>query len=75
MCECKNILTFFISFPSAIYDVDEEQEKLDLEPDFQYIPEMSGLELSHSEADSLRSSIQLPERWAVQRVPWLHSLM
>ncbi len=56
--KCK-ILTFFISFPSAIYDVDEEQEKLDLEPDFQYIPEMSGLELSHSEADSLRSSIQL----------------
>ncbi len=39
--------------------MDEEQEKLDLEPDFQYIPETSGLELSHSEADSLRSSIQL----------------
>uniref|UniRef100_A0A8C2GTZ8 protein-tyrosine-phosphatase n=1 Tax=Cyprinus carpio TaxID=7962 RepID=A0A8C2GTZ8_CYPCA len=35
------------------------QEKLDLEPDFQYIPEISGLEQCHSEADSLRSSIQL----------------
>uniref|UniRef100_A0A8C2BDV1 protein-tyrosine-phosphatase n=1 Tax=Cyprinus carpio TaxID=7962 RepID=A0A8C2BDV1_CYPCA len=34
-------------------------EKLDLEPDFQYIPEISGLEQCHSEADSLRSSIQL----------------
>ncbi|XP_057184660.1 tyrosine-protein phosphatase non-receptor type 4-like [Triplophysa rosa] len=45
--------------PPAIYDVDEDQEKLDLEPDFQYIPEKSSLDQSHSDADSLKSSIQL----------------
>ncbi|XP_058616491.1 tyrosine-protein phosphatase non-receptor type 4b isoform X1 [Onychostoma macrolepis] len=58
-CEDQSGELILLVRPNAIYDVDEEQEKLDLEPDFQYIPETSGLELSHSEADSLRSSIQL----------------
>uniref|UniRef100_A0A8C2CUJ4 protein-tyrosine-phosphatase n=1 Tax=Cyprinus carpio TaxID=7962 RepID=A0A8C2CUJ4_CYPCA len=58
-CEDQSGELILLVRPNAIYDVDEEQEKLDLEPDFQYIPEMSGLELSHSEADSLRSCIQL----------------
>ncbi|XP_067252491.1 tyrosine-protein phosphatase non-receptor type 4b isoform X2 [Chanodichthys erythropterus] len=58
-CEDQSGELILLVRPNAIYDVDEEQEKLDLEPDFQYIPETSGLEQSHSEADSLRSSIQL----------------
>uniref|UniRef100_A0A673HNC4 Tyrosine-protein phosphatase n=1 Tax=Sinocyclocheilus rhinocerous TaxID=307959 RepID=A0A673HNC4_9TELE len=58
-CEDQSGELILLVRPNAIYDVDEEQEKLDLEPDFQYIPEISGLEQSHSEADSLRSSIQL----------------
>ncbi|XP_016406930.1 tyrosine-protein phosphatase non-receptor type 4-like [Sinocyclocheilus rhinocerous] len=58
-CEDQSGELILLVRPNAIYDVDEEQEKLDLEPDFQYIPETSGLELSHSEADSLRYSIQL----------------
>ncbi|XP_056303839.1 tyrosine-protein phosphatase non-receptor type 4b isoform X2 [Danio aesculapii] len=57
-CEDQSGELILLVRPNAIYDVDEEQEKLDLEPDFQYIPEACGLE-SHSEADSLRSSIQL----------------
>uniref|UniRef100_A0A8C2EL89 Tyrosine-protein phosphatase n=1 Tax=Cyprinus carpio TaxID=7962 RepID=A0A8C2EL89_CYPCA len=58
-CEDQSGELILLVRPNAIYDVDEEQEKLDLEPDFQYIPEISGLEQCHSEADSLRSSIQL----------------
>ncbi|XP_067271771.1 tyrosine-protein phosphatase non-receptor type 4b isoform X3 [Pseudorasbora parva] len=58
-CEDQSGELILLVRPNAIYDVDEEQEKLDLEPDFQYISETSGLEQSHSEADSLRSSIQL----------------
>ncbi|KAL0160607.1 hypothetical protein M9458_044332, partial [Cirrhinus mrigala] len=58
-CEDQSGELILLVRPNAIYDVDEEQEKLDLEPDFQYIPEIAGLEQIHSEADSLRSSIQL----------------
>ncbi|RXN13568.1 tyrosine- phosphatase non-receptor type 4-like isoform X1 [Labeo rohita] len=58
-CEDQSGELILLVRPNAIYDVDEEQEKLDLEPDFQYIPEMAGLEQIHSEAESLRSSIQL----------------
>lgn len=44
---------------AAIYDVDEEEEKLDLEPEFQYIPESCGLDRSHSEPDGWKSSFQM----------------
>lgn len=44
---------------TAIYDVDEEEEKLDLDSEFQYIPESCGLDRSHSEPDGWKSSFQL----------------
>lgn len=44
---------------AAIYDVDEEDEKLDLEPEFQYVPESCGLDRSHSEPDGWKSSFQM----------------
>ncbi|XP_051978355.1 tyrosine-protein phosphatase non-receptor type 4b isoform X2 [Xyrauchen texanus] len=58
-CEDQSGELILLVRPNAIYDVDEEQEKLDLEPDFQYIPETSGLGQTHSEADSLKSSMQV----------------
>lgn len=58
-CEDQSGELILLVRPNAIYDVDEDQEKLDLEPDFQYIPETSSLDHSRSDADSLRSSIQL----------------
>lgn len=39
--------------------MDEEEEKLDLEPEFQYIPESCGLDRSHSEPDGWKSSFQM----------------
>ncbi|KAK3528373.1 hypothetical protein QTP86_034129 [Hemibagrus guttatus] len=43
----------------AIYDVDEEEEKLDLEPEFQYIPESCAMDRSHSDPDGWKSSFQM----------------
>ncbi|XP_051549133.1 tyrosine-protein phosphatase non-receptor type 4-like isoform X1 [Myxocyprinus asiaticus] len=58
-CEDQSGELILLVRPNAIYDVDEEQEKLDLELDFQYIPETSDLNKTHLQVDSLKSSIKL----------------
>ncbi|XP_026872433.1 tyrosine-protein phosphatase non-receptor type 4b isoform X2 [Electrophorus electricus] len=58
-CENQSGELILLVRPNAIYDVDEEEEKLDLEPEFQFIPESCGLERSHSEPDGWKSSFQL----------------
>lgn len=53
-------LCFFCGFFLAVYDVVEE--KLENEPDFQYIPEKAPLDSVHQDDHSLRESmIQLAE--------------
>lgn len=39
--------------------MDEEEEKLDLEPEFQYIPESCAMDRSHSDPDGWKSSFQM----------------
>ncbi|XP_026803560.2 tyrosine-protein phosphatase non-receptor type 4b isoform X2 [Pangasianodon hypophthalmus] len=58
-CENQSGELILLVRPNAIYDVDEEEEKLDLEPEFQYIPESCGLDRSHSEPDGWKSSFQM----------------
>ncbi|KAM8933746.1 tyrosine-protein phosphatase non-receptor type 4 [Pelodytes ibericus] len=46
--------------PNAVYDIVEE--RMESEPDFQYIPEKTPMDSSHSDEDALRESmIQLAE--------------
>ncbi|XP_007257147.3 tyrosine-protein phosphatase non-receptor type 4b isoform X2 [Astyanax mexicanus] len=58
-CENQSAELILLVRPNAIYDVDEEDEKLDLESEFHYIPESCGLDRSHSEPDGWKSSFQL----------------
>ncbi|KAI5088866.1 protein tyrosine phosphatase, non-receptor type 4b isoform X2 [Silurus meridionalis] len=58
-CENQSGELILLVRPNAIYDVDEEEEKLDLEPEFQYIPESCGLDHSHSDPDGWKSSFQM----------------
>uniref|UniRef100_A0AAR2JWU0 protein-tyrosine-phosphatase n=1 Tax=Pygocentrus nattereri TaxID=42514 RepID=A0AAR2JWU0_PYGNA len=58
-CENQSGELILLVRPNAIYDVDEEEEKLDLESEFHFIPESCGLDRSHSEPDGWKSSFQL----------------
>ncbi|TRZ00993.1 hypothetical protein DNTS_033377, partial [Danionella cerebrum] len=56
-CEDQSGELILLVRPNAIYDVDEDQEKLELEAEFLCATESSSLEQTHSQEDSLRSSI------------------
>ncbi|KAJ8388369.1 hypothetical protein AAFF_G00133950 [Aldrovandia affinis] len=55
-CESHSGELVLLVRPNAIYDVVEE--KLETEPDFQYIPEKSPLDPSQLDADAWRDSMQ-----------------
>uniref|UniRef100_A0A8C9RQL2 Tyrosine-protein phosphatase n=1 Tax=Scleropages formosus TaxID=113540 RepID=A0A8C9RQL2_SCLFO len=55
-CESHSGELVLLVRPNAIYDVVEE--KLEAEPDFQYIPEMSLLDSSQLDGDAWRDSMQ-----------------
>ncbi|TSK67217.1 Tyrosine-protein phosphatase non-receptor type 4 [Bagarius yarrelli] len=59
ICENQSGELILLVRPNAIYDVDEEDEKLDLEPEFQYIPESRSMDRSHSDPDGWKLSFQI----------------
>ncbi|XP_032880727.1 tyrosine-protein phosphatase non-receptor type 4 isoform X2 [Amblyraja radiata] len=54
-CEILSEELLLLVRPNAVYDVVEE--KAESEPDFQYIPEKSPLDVTHQDDDALRESM------------------
>ncbi|XP_048390229.1 tyrosine-protein phosphatase non-receptor type 4 isoform X1 [Stegostoma tigrinum] len=55
ICEIRSEELILLVRPNAVYDVVEE--KVESEPDFQYIPEKSPLDVTHQDDDALRESM------------------